>query len=176
MRRWILIGLGVIAALLGVVWVAGSFISREHRAASRIIIERPIDTVWAMVRNPGSLLGTWTDLTQAERISPDPQGRERWQETVDGFEMRLIVVETEAPSRMVTQVESEPGSPFGGHWIVELAPSDGGTRVTLAEEGWIGPPPFRVMSRVMGYHRSIDGYLVALGKHFGESPVPEHVP
>lgn len=176
MRRWILIGLGVIIALLGVIWLAGSFIPREHRAASRIMLQHPIDTVWTVVRNPGALLGTWTDLTQAERVAPDPQGRERWQETVGGFEMRLIVVETEAPSRMVTEVESEPGSPFGGHWVFELSPSDGGTRVTVAEEGWIGPPPFRVMSRVMGYHRSIDGYLTGLGRHFGESPVPEHVP
>ena len=176
MRRWILIGFGVVVVLLGVIWLAGSFIPREHRAESRITLERPIDTVWAIVRNPGSLLGTWTELTHAERVEPDPQGRERWQETVGGFEMRLIVVEAEAPSRMVTQVESEPDSPFGGVWILELAPAGSGTRVSLAEEGWIGPPPYRVMSRVMGYYRSIDGYLAALGKHFGESPVPEHVP
>jgi hypothetical protein len=140
------------------------------------MLQHPIDTVWAIVRNPGSLQGIWTELTHAQRIEPDARGRERWQETVDGFEMRLIVVEANPPSRMVTQVESSPDAPFGGNWILDLAPSGGGTRVTLAEEGWIGPAPFRIMSKVTGYHSSIDGYLVALGKHFGESPVPEHVP
>lgn len=176
MGRRMLMLLGVVVAAVALVWVAGSFIDREHRAASRIMLNQPIDTVWAIVRNLGALRGTWPEMTRAERLEPDPQGRERWRETVDGFELRLVVAEAAPPSRLVTEVESAPGAAFGGRWVYQLDRSHGGTVVTVAEEGWIGPPPFRIMSRVMGYHGSIDQYLAALARHFGESLTPAHVP
>jgi hypothetical protein len=175
MRRGLIV-VGVLIAAVGLVWIAGSFLPREHRAASRITLRQPIDSVWAVVRNLGALKGTWSELTSADQLPPDAQGRERWQETVDGFEIRLAVVEATPPTRLVTEVETSPGDAFGGRWIYELVQNGTGTAVIVAEEGWIGPPPFRIMSRLMGYHQSIDQYLQALGRHFGESAVPQHVP
>ena len=32
------------------------------------------------------------------------------------------------------------------------------------------------MMAVMGPHRSIDGYLTSLGKHFGKEVTPVHLP
>lgn len=173
--KWVLIVLGAVVALIALVWIAGSFLPRTHRAASRVVLPQPIDSVWAVVRDLGALKGTWTELTEAERL-PDRDGREVWRENVGGFPMTLIVQESAAPNRLVTVVDSAPGSPFGGRWVYELATSGTGTAVTVAEEGWIGPPPFRVMSKVMGYHRSLDQYLTALGRHFGAQVRPEHVP
>ncbi|HEX9893586.1 MAG TPA: SRPBCC family protein [Gemmatimonadales bacterium] len=173
--KWILIVVGVVVALGVLVWIGGSLIPRQHRAASGIALNQPTDSVWVVVRDLGALKGTWKEMTTAVR-STDSQGREVWDETVGGFAMRLIIAEEAPPHRLVANVDSPPGAAFGGRWVYELAPTEGGTAVTVAEEGWIGPPPFRLMSKAMGYHKSIDQYLTALGRHFSESVTPQHLP
>jgi len=60
----------------------------------------------------------------------------------------------------VTQIESPPGAPFGGKWTYEIALVEGGSRVSVTEQGWIANPIFRFMSRVVfGYYGTLDGYL-----------------
>jgi hypothetical protein len=44
----------------------------------------------------------------------------------------------------------------------------------VTEEGWVANPFFRLMSKLGGQHGSIDGYLTALAKHFGEKLVVSH--
>lgn len=172
--KWVLIIAGALALIVAAVWVAGSLLPKEHRAASRISLNQPPDSVWAVVRDLGALKGTWSELTEATRL-PDRNGQEVWQEKVGGFDMTLIVGEAVPPRRLVTNIDSPPGAPFGGRWVYELEPSAGGTTVTVAEEGWIGPPPFRLMGQLMGLHRSVDQYLTALGTRFGETVKPEHL-
>jgi len=51
----------------------------------------------------------------------------------------------------------------------------GGTKISVTEAGWIGNPIFRFLSRfVCGYYGTLDGYLKALGKRFGEAVQPAH--
>ena len=173
--KWLAIILGVLIILLALVWIAGSSLPREHRAASRITLRQPIDSVWAVVRDPTALNGVWRELTSVSKQT-DAEGREVWQEKVGGFDIRLIVAESEPPERLVMNVDSPPGAAFGGRWVYQLSPAAGGTTVQVAEEGWIGPPPFRLMSKLMGYHRSVDQYLTALGAKFGETVAVEHLP
>jgi hypothetical protein len=92
--------------------------------------------------------------------------------------MRLIVAEATAPVRLVMEIDAAPGAAFGGRWVYQLDPEPGGagTRVTIAEEGWIGNPVFRVMATAGGLHKSVDGYLRALGARLGERVEPVHVP
>ncbi len=171
--KWILIVIGVLAGIVALAWIVGSTLPRAHRAASRITLSQPPDSVWAVVRDPSALKGTWSDLTDARRVE-DSAGREVWEEKVSGFEMRLIVEESTPPSRLVTRIDSPPDAVFGGRWVYELTPSGAGTTVTVTEEGWVGNPLFRLMSKIGGQHRSIDGYLTALGKHFRQTVSPEH--
>jgi uncharacterized protein YndB with AHSA1/START domain len=172
--KWFLLVLVVLFVMVEAAWILGRTLPREHRAASRITLRSPVEQVWKVVRDLGALQGTWAALKAAARVA-DAQGREVWEETVGGFTMRLIVAESDPPRRLVTNVKSPPGAAFGGRWVYEVSPSDSGSTVTVAEEGWIGPAPFRLMSKVTGYHKSIDQYLTALGRHFGESVKPEHV-
>lgn len=167
---WII---GVIAAIVAIAWIAGSLLPREHRAASSISLPQPQDSVWEVVRNLAALKGTWSELTEVRRVE-DGAGREVWEEKVGGFDMRLVVVESTPPSRLVTQVDSAPGAMFGGRWVYELAPSASGTTITVAEEGWVDNPLFRLMSKLGRQHRSLDGYLTALGQYFGETVQPVH--
>jgi hypothetical protein len=90
--------------------------------------------------------------------------------------MILIVTEERGPNLLRTTIDAPPGAPFGGTWVYELTPSGGGTVLQITEEGWIDNALFRVVSRVMGYHRTLDRYLMALARRFGETAKPEHVP
>ena len=172
MKR-VLIIVAVLAGILAIAWVAGGLLPRDHVASSRIALPQSPDSVWAVVRDPAALIGTWSDLTEARRVD-DPAGREVWEEKVSGFDMRLIIEESTPPSRLVTRIDAPPDAVFGGRWVYALAPDGSGTSVTVTEEGWVGNPLFRLMSKLGGQHNSIDGYLTALGKRFGADVKPEH--
>ena len=165
--------LGVIVGLIALAWIVGSLTPRKHMASSRITLSQPPDTVWAVIRDPAALKDTWADLTEVRR-SLDNGGREVWDEKVSGFDMRLIVEEDTPPSRLVTRIDAAPDAAFGGRWVYQLEPSGAGSAVIVTEEGWVGNPLYRLMSSLGGQHRSIDGYLTALGKHFGQPVKPEH--
>ena len=176
MRRPIRITLfivGTLGGLVALLFVAGLFFPREHVATSEITLRRPIDSVYTVLRDLGNFPKWWSDVTLSERVS-GVQG-ERWKQEAGGMSMQLDVVDEVPPLRLVTRIVEEKGAVFGGTWTYMLTQSaSGGTVVSVTEQGWIGPPPFRVIQSVMGMHGTLDGMLTALGKHFGESVTPAH--
>jgi uncharacterized membrane protein len=165
----------VVAGLVAILFVTGSMLPREHVATSSVTIRAPIDSVWSVVRDFGGMPAWWDELRSSERVSL--AGTERWRQNAGGFQMELDVVVDSAPARLVTRIVEAPGAPFGGIWTYEFSPAGGGgTVVTVTENGWIGPPPFRLMGRVFGLHSTIDGLLAALGRRFGETATPVHRP
>jgi len=175
--KTVLIVLLVLVALVGIVTAVGLALPRNHQATSRITLPQPPAEVWAVVRDLGSLLGTWKDLKAARRLptSPDQDGKETWEQNAGGFTMRLVVEESDSARRLVTRIDAPPDADFGGRWIYELEPDGAGTRVTVTEDGWVSNPLFRTMMRVMGTHKSVDGYLGALGRKLGQAVRPVHV-
>lgn len=173
MRIVIGIVIGLIA-IVGVVFVVGLILPREHRAASRIVLQKPPEEVWPAVRDLGSLVGTWSDLKSAKRL-PDEGGREVWEQNAGGFPLRLIIEESTPPARLVTRIDAPADATFGGVWTYEIAPAPGGSTVTVTEEGYVNNPLFRTMMKVMGVHKTADGYLTALGNKLGETVMVEHV-
>lgn len=174
--KWVLIVLGGVVALVILVALIGAFLPRGHVASSRIRLRQPPDSVWAVIRDLGGTSAWWGDVKQATRL-PDQDGRERWRQTMgNGFAMPVEITESRPPSRLVTRIVSPPGAAFGGTWTYEIAPADGGSQVTVTEDGWVANPIFRFMSHVVfGVHGTMDGYLKALGKRFGETVEPQHV-
>lgn len=164
----------IMAVIAGIGAAWGSSLPREHVVASRVVINQPIDQVFAVVRNPAALVGTWGDLTRAERVA-GPPGRETWEQVVGGEAMRITVTGVRPPSQMVTTIEAAPDAMFGGSWTYQLRAVPEGTEVTVTEAGWVNNPLFRVMGRIFGLHGSIEGYLRALGTHFTEAVRPERV-
>ena len=175
MLKKILIGLGVLAALTLLMAGVGFTLPREHRATSALLLQAPPERVWEIVRDPGSLEGTWSELDSVRRL-PDRDGQEVWEQQAGGFDMRLIVEEAVPPTRLVTRVDAADDAPFGGTWTYALSPENGGTRLSVTENGWVGNPLFRVMMRAMGTHRTLDGYLTALAAKLGENATPTHLP
>jgi hypothetical protein len=167
----IVIGLVVLVAI---VFVVGLFLPRTHSATSRVTLSSSPDKVWPVVRDLGSLVGIWSELKSARR-APDLNGKEVWEQSAGGFDVRLIVEEAVEPVRLVTRIDAPPGAAFGGTWVYQLEPAGSGTRVTVTEDGYVSNPIFRVMMAAMGVHRTLDGYLKGLGKKLGEAVVVEHV-
>lgn len=168
------------AALLGLVVLLlrliGGRMPKSHHAASRIVLAHPPAMVWAVIRNQQDVATWWPEVKKVDRL-PDQVGRERWRQTLgNNFTMTLVVAELVPQRRIRTVIDAEPGAAFGGTWIYELSPAGEGTEVTITEDGWIANPFFRVFARLMGHHRTIDGYLTALARRFAESAEPTHLP
>jgi len=167
------IAAGVIIALLVIVFVAGAVLPREHRAASRLSIPRPIDQVWSYLRDFSRIPTYWSDYTAVERL-PDDQGLEVWLEK-GSQELTIAVTEELPPRHLVTTIVSPRGAPFGGRWIYDLAITADGTDLTVTEDGWVDNKIFRVVAKAMGHHRTLDAYLTALGRKLGSASGPIHV-
>jgi uncharacterized protein YndB with AHSA1/START domain len=172
--QWILLLVGgVIVLLLGLV-VAGLLLPRAHVATSWIELPRPPAEVWSTIRDLGQVPTFWVDVKTSER-GPDRNGHEVWTQTMkNGFAIGIEIIDDQPPHRLVTRLAPEGKAPFGGSWIYEVAESGIGSRVTLTEDGWVDNPFFRVISRIMGHHATLDSYLRALGRKLGETVTPVH--
>jgi uncharacterized protein YndB with AHSA1/START domain len=172
--KWVLIVLGGLVGLIALMALIGAFLPRDHRATSTITLRQPRDSVWRVVRDLGGVTAWWPEMKESARL-PDRDGKEVWRQKIGGFDAALIVLEATAPGRMVTQIDTSQGGAFGGTWTYELTVANGGTRITVTEAGWISNPIFRFMSKFLfGYYGSLDGYLKALGKRYGEAVTPVH--
>jgi uncharacterized protein YndB with AHSA1/START domain len=175
--KWLLVIGGVLLALVIIVFAVGAMLPRDHVAGSSVVLHQPADTVWRVVRDMAGVTAWWSDVTSSQRVA-DSAGREVWEQKLkNGFSMRLIVTDDAPPRRLVTTIDAPPDAPFGGTWTYEVSAAEGGARVAVTEAGYVNNPLFRFMSRfVFGHHATQDGYLKALGKHFGETVQPMHHP
>lgn len=175
MRR-IFVLVAVLGAIVGALVAAGMALPRDHVAASTIALRQPPDTVWAVLRDLGGVSDWWSEVSEAALVPNDAEGREVWRYTMQDESVLLLVVEsTDPPERLVTRIDAAPGAGFGGAWVYEVFADGSGCRLTVTEQGWIANPVFRVLARfVFGYHRTIDSYLAALGRRFGELTTPMH--
>lgn len=173
--KWALIALGSIVAVVALAALIGAFLPRSHVASSAITLRQPPDSVWAVVRDLGAVPSWWSDVKRSTRL-PDQEGRERWEQETGMGPMPLEIMASEPPSRLVTRIASPEGASFGGTWTYEIAAADGGSRLTITEDGWVANPLFRFMANtVFGLYGTMDSYLKAIGERFGETVEPRHV-
>ena len=172
--RWTVIVVGSLIGLVLLVAAVGLALPRRHRATSRIRLAQPPDSVWAVVRDFGSIPSWWPEVARVDRLE-DANGRERWQETLGGNMTMVLQVAEDSPPTRLRGVIEDTGAPFGGEWIYQITPDGAGSQVEVTEDGWVSNPIFRVVSRLVGHHRTLDSYLSALAKRFGSSVTPEHV-
>jgi len=171
--KWVLLIVAVMIGLGLLTLVIGLLLPRNHVATSQVELKQPIDSVWAAVRSMGDTPSFWPELKSSSRM-PDVDGRETWGQTMEsGFNLPLVIDEERPPDLLVTRIVAKD-APFGGTWRYSLEAVTAGTRVTVTEEGWVSNPIFRVISRLMGHHTTLDSYLKALGKKFGEELKPSH--
>jgi uncharacterized protein YndB with AHSA1/START domain len=170
--KWIAIAVGVIVALIVLIVVIGSLLPRDHVATVSARIAAPPSKVWATISQPDSFTTWRSDLTRVEVLPPTASGAS-WREHSRNGAMTMVIEDAQPPRRMATRIVDE-NLPFGGRWEFDVAP-DGpdASLVTVTERGWVSNPLFRFVSRfVMGHTATLEAYLRALGKHFGNEPTP----
>ncbi len=174
--KWALVAGGIIVALVLVVVVVGARLPRNHAVAMSARVTAPPASVWAALADPARY-PTWRkDVQTIEMLPPAPTGP-RWRERSRRGQITMVMDTMEPTRRLVTRI-ADDDVPFGGAWEILIEP-DGASmsRVTITERGYVSNPAFRFVSRfIMGQTASIDGYLRALGEHFGAEPIPAVVP
>lgn len=167
MKKWLLILVGGVALLVVLVLVIGAMLPREHSASRSAVYQRPPGEVWEAITGVDAMPEWRSDVDRVEHL-PHRDGNPVWQETGTYGSMPMEQIEAVPRRRLVLRI-ADPALPFGGTWTYELEPADGGTRLTITEDGHVDNVVFRFMSRfVFGYTSTMEGYLRDLGRHFGE--------
>jgi 2-phospho-L-lactate guanylyltransferase (CobY/MobA/RfbA family) len=140
--KWIVTVVCGLVLLIAVIAAIGATLPRNHTASRTLRVRRPPQDAW-------------TAITQAMSTSDVP----------------VDILESDPPRKLVSKVK-DVEKMFGGTWTVAIAPVDGGSTLTITEDGWVGNPIFRFVSRfVMGHHATLDGMLTNVAKQFGEEPL-----
>jgi hypothetical protein len=139
--RWIAIITGGLVAMVAVIAAVGSILPRTHKASRTLRLGRPPDEVWP-------------EVIAATKRSSTP----------------VDVLESDPPRRLVTRVTKAERN-FGGTWTVIVAPSAGGSTVTITEDGWVANPIFRFVSKlIIGHHATMDTLLKQVAQAMNEEP------
>ena len=175
--KWIAIAAGVLALMVLIVLGIGASLPVSHTATVSLRLDASPDSVWRVVRDLGDYPDWWPDVISAEART-GTEGREVWlHENSYGEKMPLLVEESREPNLLVTRIADE-NLPFGGTWTYRIEPvPQGGSRITVTEEGEVYNPFFRFMSRfVFGHYSTMESFLFALASHFGEEAELERRP
>ena len=139
--RWIVLAVGGLVVLVAIIAIIGSTLPRTHTASRTLRVHRPPQEAW-------------TAIAQAMSASDVP----------------VDILESDPPRTLVSKVK-DTEKMFGGTWTVAIAPVPDGSTLTITEDGWVGNPIFRFVSRfVIGHHATLDGMLKSVAKQFGEEP------
>ena len=169
--KWVLIALGVIAVLVVIVVGIGYSLPIAHTARREVTLQAPPAAVWGTITNVDSFPAWRGDVEAVEPLAP-VNGSQSWREKGSNGAITYVVVRAEPPSRLVTRI-ADRDLPFGVEWDYEITPAGSGSRVVITERGEVYNPVFRFVSRfIMGHTATLDGYLKALGKKFGETVTP----
>ena len=163
--KWVLMAVAALAALAALVAIAGWSLPVAHVATRQAALAASPDVVWMTITDVNAFPSWRTDVKSVERVTES--SALTWIEHGRSGSLTLKVEASDPPRRLVTRI-ADPSLPFGGTWTFELAPSAGGTTLTVTEHGEIYNPIFRAMARfVFGYETTLASYLDALRKKVG---------
>lgn len=167
--EWLIGITGAVGGLVILVLAIGALLPKQHVVIRRARFKQSPEVLWQTLTDAQAVPSWHPDVQRVDRL-PDRNGHPVWLE-VDrhGEGIPFEIVEAVPPRRLVRRI-ADPKLPFGGSWTVELTPVEGGCEVTLTERGEVYNPIFRFVSRfIMGHKATMDAFLNALGKKFGEA-------
>lgn len=169
----VLILLGVVGGLVLVVLLIGAALPRSHVVSRTVILHRSPGEVYETVRNFAAAPSWRSDLERVEIISTG-DSRVRFREFGKQGAVTYDLVEDRPNEKIITRIADQDLG-YSGTWTYTFQSEGGGTRLEITETGDVSNILFRFVSRfVFGHTATIERYLVALGKKFGEdvSPLP----
>ena len=164
----IVVGIVVVAVLLaGVMALIGSRLPRTHSASRSIFLHQTPQQVYAVARDFASA-PTWRADVKRIDVETRPNGRVHFREQGGNGTVNYELAEDVPAARMVTRIlDTDLG--YSGKWTYVFTAENGGTRLTITEDGEVSNVIFRFMSRyIFGSTATLDSYLTSLAKHFGE--------
>ena len=164
----------VIVVLIGLIFALGAALPKTHTASVRTVINAPAESVYAVIADVERATAWRSGLKRVEVLERDPL---LWRETADWGDITFVRDEAVAPTRIVARIADESQG-FGGTWTYEIAasPAQGGSTVTITENGTVSNPLFRFMSKfVFGHYRSLETYARDLAKRLRDNAEPERV-
>ena len=177
MLRWALWIVGGAVSIVAIIAIIGAMLPKGHVATRAAKYRETPDAVWSAITTIQDYPKWRPGLQSVEQLSTS-SGHSVWLErTGTGWNAEEIpyqVTESVATAggaqgKMVAQI-ADPKLPFGGSWTYEVSSADGGTMLRITERGEVYNPIFRFVSRIfMSNTKTIDVYLNALGKKFGET-------
>jgi uncharacterized protein YndB with AHSA1/START domain len=170
--KWLLGIVIVIILLIAAVALIGAILPEEHDASRAATYREPPAEVWRAIADFYSY-PSWRPEVKGVEMLPGQNGFPAWRETdTHGNSIPYQVTEMHPPERLTVTI-ADPKLPFSGTWTWGIQPSGGGTMVRIHETGKIHNPIFRFVARfVLGYTKTMDNYLKALGRKFGEDVRP----
>jgi uncharacterized membrane protein len=163
--------IGVVVLVFAVMALIGSQMPRAHTASRSIVLRQTRPNVYVVIRDFKSA-PTWRSEVKSTEVIETPGQKPRFLEH-GSDDVTYEVTEDVPNQRMVTRIlNTDLG--YSGQWTYELTEENGGTRVKVTEDGDVSNVLFRFMSRyVFGHTSTMDSYLTALAKKFGESATPQ---
>lgn len=175
MKLFIVIVGSVIAAallLVGLIVLIGSTLPRSHVASRSVLLHQSRQQIYTVIRDFGSA-PTWRGDIQGIEIINSPGEKLHFREQGKHGNVTYELAEDVPNERIVTRiVDTDLG--YSGKWTYAFAEEDGGTRVSITEDGDVSNVVFRFMSRyIFGHTATIEAYLTALAKRFRETATPQ---
>ncbi len=167
--KWLLRTVGVLAAIVLVVTIAGMALPQNHVAQRSAHFSASPDKVWSIVTDVQSYPQWRSDVASIEMLSGD-EGKIAWREvSPKGNRLSYEAATAGAPSHFVTVI-TDRDIPFGGSWDYRIMPDGTGSRITITENGEVYNPIFRFVSKyVIGHTATLDKYLASLATRLGET-------
>lgn len=170
--KWVLIAVAALFLLVAVMAAVGAMLPKGHAATVRARFTAAPAAVWSVLADYAKFAEWRSDVTSVE-ILPPSGGRAAYREIGKNGKITYEVVESDAPKRLKARIADEK-LPFGGSWTWRIEPEGDGCTVTITEDGEVYNPLFRFLSKfVFGHTGTMDAFLRALGKKFGEDVAPE---
>lgn len=161
----------LLVVAVGVIALIGSQLPQSHEASRSIVVRQSRPNVYAVIRDFKSA-PTWRSEVKSVEVTEMMDKKVRF--TEHGSDDVTYELTEDVPNqRMVTRiVNTDLG--YSGQWTYELTDEGGGTRLKITEDGEVSNVIFRFLSRyVFGHTSTMDAYLTALAKKFGETTSPQ---
>lgn len=165
--------MALLVALIGglfLAFMAGMNLPADVTVRRQVDVGAPMGDVWAVVSDP-KLAAAWHPEAKSSFERPPVNGNPVW---VEHGELPITyTLVTSTPPRRLTVTTFDDALPFRAEWTVSLAEQGEGTRVTITQKSTIAEPIERVKAAwLVGPSKQVDGWLVGLGKHFGQTVAP----
>lgn len=168
LKRWLLLLVGVILALILVVLVGGLMLPEEHHASRTLATKQSPQAIWDAINDHAGEPQWRSDVANVVSLG-ERNGKPVWQENYkDGNKVTLMTTESKPPNRIVRELTDLEG-PFSGRWEIDIAATPEGSNVKITEIGKVSNPIFRFVSKyIIGHTTFMERYLKGLAGKFGE--------